>query len=41
MRWRGRDRSDNVEDRRLSVGKKMSLGGGIGGIIIALIFPCF
>jgi predicted metalloprotease len=38
MRWRGRERSDNVEDRRLSVGKKMSLGGGIGGIIIALIF---
>ncbi len=38
MRWRGRDRSDNVEDRRLSVGKKMSLGGGIGGIIIAIIF---
>ncbi|MEN8154633.1 MAG: neutral zinc metallopeptidase [Acidobacteriota bacterium] len=38
MRWRGRERSDNVEDRRLSVGKKMSLGGGIGGIIIAIIF---
>ena len=38
MRWRGRERSDNVEDRRMSAGKKMSLGGGIGGIIIALIF---
>jgi len=38
MRWRGRERSDNVEDRRLSAGKKLSLGGCIGGIIIALIF---
>ncbi|MCK5221738.1 MAG: neutral zinc metallopeptidase [Candidatus Aminicenantes bacterium] len=38
MRWRGRERSDNVEDRRMSVGRKMSLGGGLGGIIIAIIF---
>jgi len=38
MRWRGRRRSDNVEDRRMGIGKKMSLGGGIGGIIIAIVF---
>ncbi|MCK4888562.1 MAG: neutral zinc metallopeptidase [Candidatus Aminicenantes bacterium] len=38
MRWRGRERSDNVEDRRMSAGRKMSLGGGLGGIIIAIIF---
>ncbi len=38
MRWKGRERSNNVEDRRLSIGKKMSLGGGLGGIIIAIIF---
>ncbi len=38
MRWRGRQRSDNIEDRRMGVGKKMGLGGGIGGIIIAIIF---
>ena len=38
MRWRGREGSDNVEDRRMSSGKKLSLGGGLGGIIIALIF---
>jgi len=38
MRWRGRQESQNVEDRRMGVGKRISLGGGLGGIIIALIF---
>ncbi len=38
MRWIGRGQSDNVEDRRgLSGGGKVAAGGGIIGIIIALI----
>ncbi|MEN8153756.1 MAG: neutral zinc metallopeptidase [Acidobacteriota bacterium] len=38
MRWRGRERSTNVEDRRRVGGKKIALGGGFGTIIIAVIF---
>jgi len=38
MRWVGRRQSSNVEDRRgMSGGGKMTVGGGIGAIIIALI----
>ena len=38
MRWKGARKSQNVEDRRaIAGGKKVALGGGIGGIIAALI----
>lgn len=37
MRWTGRRRSSNVEDRRGMSGGKMAVGGGIGTIVIVLI----
>ena len=37
MRWMGRRQSGNVEDRRGLTGGKV-LGGGIGAVVIALIF---
>ncbi|QYJ67924.1 KPN_02809 family neutral zinc metallopeptidase [Flavobacterium litorale] len=37
MKWRGRRQSKNVEDRRGFSGKKIVAGGGVVGIIIALI----
>ncbi len=40
MRWRGRQGSDNVEDRRGSGrrgGMGLPLGGGIGGIVLLLV----
>lgn len=36
MRWRGRRESSNVEDRR-RISPKGLIGGGIGGIVIALV----
>src|SRR5262245_12181151 len=36
MRWVGRQGSGNVSDRR-SVGGKIAVGGGIGGVIILLL----
>ena len=40
MRWQGRRKSDNVEDRRGLSGRGMAVGGGIGGlgIVIAIIY---
>lgn len=37
MRWRGRERSRNVEDRR-GMGMGLPIGGGIGGIVLLLLF---
>ncbi|MBN2275951.1 MAG: neutral zinc metallopeptidase [Bacteroidales bacterium] len=37
MRWKGREQSGNVEDRRSVSGKQMVAGGTVGTIIIALI----
>jgi hypothetical protein len=37
MRWRGREQSDNVEDRRGVSGKTIAAGGTVGTIIIALL----
>jgi predicted metalloprotease len=37
MLWKGRRTSSNVEDRRMSGGKKTVIGGGIGVIIVILI----
>jgi predicted metalloprotease len=37
MDWKGMRQSSNVEDRRGSGGGGMAIGGGIGGIVIALL----
>ncbi len=38
MKWRGRRVSGNVEDRRRFGGKGMAVGGGLGGIVIAILY---
>ena len=38
MRWRGREQSDNVEDRRGISGGGLAVGGGVGGIVIYLLY---
>ncbi len=38
MRWEGDRESDNVEDRRGISGGKIAAGGGIGAIIIGIIY---
>jgi uncharacterized protein len=39
MKWRGRRQSSNVEDRRgMGMGGKTAIGGGIGSIIVILLF---
>ena len=39
MKWKGRRQSSNVEDRRgMGIGGKTMIGGGIGGLIIVLLF---
>ena len=38
LRWRGRERSDNVEDLRGRTPRRLALGGGLGGLVILLIF---
>ncbi|OIQ16920.1 MAG: metalloprotease [Flavobacterium sp. MedPE-SWcel] len=38
MKWKGRRQSSNVEDRRGMSGGKMMKGGGIIGIVIAIIY---
>lgn len=37
MKWKGRRESSNIEDRR-GMGGKTIIGGGIGGIVIVLLF---
>lgn len=38
MKWRGREGSDNVEDRRgMPTGSKVAIGGGIGTVLIVLV----
>lgn len=39
MKWKGRRQSANVEDRRgMGMGGKTAIGGGLGGLIIVLLF---
>ncbi|MDD8025734.1 MAG: zinc metallopeptidase [Acidobacteriota bacterium] len=38
MRTDGMRKSDNVEDRRGIGGKQLAIGGGLGGIVIAILF---
>src|SRR5918999_4050975 len=37
MRWQGRARSGNVEDRR-GMGMALPVGGGTGGLVLLLLF---
>lgn len=37
MRWKGRRRSSNIEDRRRGGGRRGVLGGGIGTIVLVLV----
>lgn len=41
MLWKNRRQSDNVEDRRVSGGKKMVMGGGIGTIVLIILALVF
>lgn len=41
MRWRGRQRSDNVEDRRGAGPKRMAAGGGGIGLILVVLIALF
>jgi uncharacterized protein len=38
MRWQGRRQSDNVEDRRGVSGRGLAVGGGLGGIVIIVLY---
>ena len=38
MRWRDRRQSSNVEDRRGIRGRTLAAGGGLGAVIVAVIF---
>jgi uncharacterized protein len=38
MQWRGRRQSSNVEDRRGMSGKGLAVGGGLGGIIVLVLY---
>lgn len=38
MRWRGREKSTNVEDRRRSGGQVAAAGGGIGFIVLLVLY---
>jgi len=37
MKWRGREQSENIEDRRGMNGRKVAMGGGLLSIIILII----
>ncbi len=39
MRWQGRRQSGNVEDRRgMGGGRKVAVGGGLGGVVILVLY---
>lgn len=38
MKWQGRRTSGNVEDRRGIGGKGMAMGGGLGGIVLVVLY---
>ncbi|MBL9152538.1 MAG: zinc metallopeptidase [Verrucomicrobiales bacterium] len=37
MKWEGRRRSDNIEDRRGAGGPRMAMGGGLGLVVILVL----
>ena len=38
MRWQGRRQSENVEDRRGIGGRGLAVGGGLGGLVIVVLY---
>ena len=38
MQWRGRRQSTNVEDRRGVSGRGLAVGGGVGGVIMLVLY---
>jgi uncharacterized protein len=38
MRWQGRRKSGNVEDRRGIGGRGLAVGGGLGGVVVILLY---
>jgi predicted metalloprotease len=38
MRWLGRRESDNVEDRRGIGGRQIAVGGGLGGLVLVILY---
>lgn len=38
MKWRGRRKSSNIEDRRGSSGGRLAIGGGLGGIVVLVLY---
>src|SRR5512136_70786 len=38
MRWQGRRQSGNVEDRRGVSGRGLAVGGGLGGLVIVILY---
>ncbi len=38
MRWRGREQSQNVEDRRRVRPGGLAIGGGLGTIVLVVLF---
>ena len=38
MLWQGRRESENVEDVRGSGGRRLAVGGGIGGVILVVVY---
>jgi predicted metalloprotease len=38
MQWRGRRQSSNVEDRRGVSGRGLAVGGGVGGVIMLVLY---
>jgi len=38
MRWRGRAQSENVEDRRRVSAGGLAIGGGIGGLVLVVVY---
>lgn len=38
MRWQGRRQSENVEDRRGVSGRGLAVGGGLGGVVIIILY---
>src|SRR5687767_10576784 len=37
MRWQGRERSRNIEDRRHMSGRGVAVGGGLGTLLLVLV----
>lgn len=37
MRWRGREQSDNIEDRRRMTGRGVAMGGGLGTLLLVIV----